>query len=79
MIVCLCAGSSDRDVNHALEAGARSLSAIGDACRAGLDCGSCHPVLLAILDRRLCEGCPNRDTSGRDWLPQSKSTEMVLV
>ncbi len=61
MVVCLCAGSRDRDIERAVEAGARSLSEIGDFCRAGLDCGGCHSTLLEILDRRSCETCPNRN------------------
>ncbi len=52
MVVCLCAGSSDRDIERAVEAGARNLSEIGDLCRAGLDCGGCRPTLLGILHRR---------------------------
>lgn len=61
MVVCLCAGSSEGDIERALEAGAGSLSEIGDSCRAGLDCGGCHSTLLEILHRRSCEGCPRRN------------------
>jgi bacterioferritin-associated ferredoxin len=64
MIVCLCTGSSERDIERALEAGAESLSEIGDSCRAGLGCGLCHSTLLSILDRRSCESCPNRNNLG---------------
>jgi bacterioferritin-associated ferredoxin len=78
VILCLCTGSSDRDIERALEAGAESLSEIGDSCRAGLDCGQCHSALLKILDRRSCEGCPNLDRPGCDRLPQTQSREMTL-
>ncbi len=61
MVVCLCAGSSDRDIERAVEAGARSLSDIGDLCRAGLDCGVCRSTLLGILHGRSCDNCPNRN------------------
>ena len=73
MVVCLCAGSSDRDIERAVEAGARSLSEIGDFCRAGLDCGGCRSTLVGILHRQsrgshsgcrasaTCEDCPRRN------------------
>jgi len=61
MIVCLCAGSRERDIERAVEAGARNLSEIGGYCRAGLGCGGCRSALLGILHRRSCENCPNRD------------------
>lgn len=64
MIVCLCAGSSERDIERALESGALSLSEIGDTCGAGRDCGGCRSSLQALLERRSCEGCSNPDRSG---------------
>jgi len=78
MIVCLCTGSSDRDVDRALEGGAGSLSEIGDSCRAGLDCGQCHAALIEILDRRSCEGCPNLDRLGCDLLAQTPLRGMTF-
>lgn len=56
MIVCFCAASNERDVQQALDAGARSLCEIGDRCSAGLDCGLCHETLLTMLRRRSCHG-----------------------
>lgn len=61
MIVCLCTGSSERDIQRAVDGGARSLSDIGEACRAGLDCGGCRTALLGILQRGSCESCPRRN------------------
>ena len=61
MVVCLCTGSSDWDIQRAVEAGARSLSEIGNLCRAGLDCGGCQSTLLGILERGSCESCPRRN------------------
>jgi bacterioferritin-associated ferredoxin len=60
MVVCLCAGSTQGDIERALEAGAGSLAEIGDSCRAGLDCGGCHSTLREMLCRRSCESCPER-------------------
>ena len=64
MIVCLCTGSTDRDVERAVDAGAASLDAIGDDCSAGSFCGGCHPSLSAFLLRRSCASCPNRTDPG---------------
>ena len=79
MIVCLCTGSSDRDVARALEAGAKAVSEIGESCGAGRDCGYCHSALLAILEGRSCEGCPSRDTLECDRLQRAQSPEMISV
>ena len=72
MIICSCTGSTERDVEGALDRGADTLSAIGDSCEAGTECGGCHPVLAALLERRSCAGCPNRGEFGYEC-----ATELV--
>ncbi|MBI4950578.1 MAG: (2Fe-2S)-binding protein [Myxococcales bacterium] len=49
MIVCLCRGVSDRDVERAIAAGARSLEAVRAATGAGACCGACHPAIAERL------------------------------
>ena len=41
MIVCLCHGKSERDVDAAIRDGADSVEAVGDRCGAGTGCGAC--------------------------------------
>jgi bacterioferritin-associated ferredoxin len=42
MIVCLCYGKSEREVDAAIRAGADSVEAVGDRCGgAGTGCGAC--------------------------------------
>jgi bacterioferritin-associated ferredoxin len=41
MIVCLCHGKSERDVEAAIREGADSVEAVGDRCGAGTGCGAC--------------------------------------
>lgn len=41
MIVCLCHGVSDRDLERVIEAGASTVEEIGQRCGAGTDCGTC--------------------------------------
>ena len=73
MIVCLCTGSTDRDVERALAAGAADLEAIGDSCSAGLFCGGCHASLDALLHRRRsCESCPNRAGAAAQSVGESR-------
>lgn len=48
-LVCLCEGVSERKVRRAVEHGADSVAAIGEACRAGITCMSCHPTLEDVL------------------------------
>ena len=42
MILCVCHAISDREVDAAIDAGARSTAEVGAVCRAGTDCGSCQ-------------------------------------
>ena len=52
MIVCFCHGINDRALERIIDNGASSVRAIGDACGAGTDCGSCARKLRRALDRR---------------------------
>ncbi len=49
MIVCSCKGITDQQVSAAIRAGARTLEDLGMACAAGTKCGSCRPMLEAML------------------------------
>lgn len=53
MIVCLCEGVSDRDVRSSIQRGSDSVAALGQSCRAGLDCGRCRPTLRDLLAERI--------------------------
>ena len=57
MYVCQCSAATVREVEAAIDAGADSVDAVGDATGAGTGCGGCHPTIEAILDRR-CAACP---------------------
>lgn len=50
MIICICRGKSDRDVNKAIEQGATSVRDLA-RCGIGDECGSCHSSLRAMLAR----------------------------
>ena len=60
MVVCVCAGLNERQVEAALDSGATTLDQIGERCGAGLDCGGCHDTLEEMLCRRSCADCPER-------------------
>ena len=49
MIVCSCHAITDRQVGDAIRAGARTLDDLGLCCAAGTGCGSCRPMLEAML------------------------------
>jgi bacterioferritin-associated ferredoxin len=49
-VVCLCTGTSERKVRRAIERGATTVDAIGEACGAGTCCGGCHDTLRSLLD-----------------------------
>lgn len=50
MIICICRGKSDRDINRAIDAGATSVRDL-QRCGIGDQCGSCHNTLRGMLAR----------------------------
>jgi bacterioferritin-associated ferredoxin len=63
MIVCVCNGVSDRQINAVVESGASSLSelyasGIGDRC--GMCVGSLESILEARTCSNRCPGCPEK-------------------
>lgn len=46
MILCLCRGISDREVDAAIKAGARTVEQVAARCDgAGVDCTACAPAI----------------------------------
>jgi bacterioferritin-associated ferredoxin len=41
MIVCLCHGVTERDLEKVIEEGASTVEEVGQRCGAGTDCGTC--------------------------------------
>jgi bacterioferritin-associated ferredoxin len=62
VVLCICQAVTDREIDAAIHAGARSLADIEDRCGgAGSDCGCCREAIEARLstsERRPCgAGC----------------------
>jgi bacterioferritin-associated ferredoxin len=55
MLVCICKGISDHAVHRAVQGGATTVDAVGRACGAGTDCGSCHEAVEEIIDEIIDE------------------------
>ncbi len=51
-MVCLCHGVSGSTVERAIDRGATTIDAVGDACRAGTSCGVCRETVLDLLIAR---------------------------
>ena len=49
MVICHCAAVNDRAIRAEIEAGALDAEALAERCGAGARCGSCRPVIEAIL------------------------------
>jgi len=63
MVLCICQAVTDREVDAAIHAGARSLDEVAAHCGAGADCGCCREAIEEKLasDRpcgRGCKDCP---------------------
>jgi bacterioferritin-associated ferredoxin len=56
MIVCLCRGVSDREIDEAVRRGARSVDEVSRECAgAGDCCGTCRPLIEDhIFPRQRC-------------------------
>jgi len=58
MILCICKAVSEREIDAAVRAGAKSVAAIGERCAgAGTDCGMCQEAIEERLERS-CRSCP---------------------
>jgi bacterioferritin-associated ferredoxin len=49
MVICHCHAVNDKAIRAEIEAGALDADTLADRCGAGSRCGSCRPVLEAIL------------------------------
>ena len=49
MVICHCTAVNDKAIRAEIEAGALDADALAERCGAGSRCGSCRPVLEAIL------------------------------
>ena len=56
MYVCICHRVREREVRFAIQCGAHTEEAVGDACEAGTGCGSCLERICELIDEE------NRDT-----------------
>lgn len=57
MIVCLCHGVRDRDLDAAIASGAGTVEEVGRACGAGTGCGACIPEVEDRLARHCHADC----------------------
>jgi bacterioferritin-associated ferredoxin len=50
VIVCLCHGVDDAQIEDLIAEGCESVPSIGKACGAGTDCGSCRGQIEDIIE-----------------------------
>ena len=55
MYVCSCHGIDEAEVRVAIGGGACSVDEVIASCRAGSDCGGCHPMIEDILIEETAE------------------------
>ena len=58
MIVCLCRGVSERQVEAVVAAGATTADQVSRACGAGSDCGACRFMVTEIVENARGTACP---------------------
>lgn len=59
MVLCICRAVTDREIDAAVHAGARSVDAVAACCGAGTDCGACREAIEALIEDS-CAACPRR-------------------
>lgn len=64
MIVCQCGPVNDATIREAVRSGAHSVDEVGDACGAGAQCGTCRPLVAAIIDELLAKVGPGGREGG---------------
>lgn len=69
MIVCICRGVRCSEIRAAVRAGAETVEAVGEACEAGTDCGSCQFVVQDLIDEEREGAGPGVRAAGRVHLP----------
>jgi len=52
MIVCLCHGVTERQIEAHVDSGAPTVREVGRRCGAGTDCGMCRCDIRAIMKRK---------------------------
>jgi bacterioferritin-associated ferredoxin len=58
MIVCICHGISDAQLEKVIGAGATSLASVASVCQAGTSCGCCQGDIARRLEQKAaCAGC----------------------
>ena len=57
MVLCICRAVTDREIDAAVHAGARSVDAVGACCGAGTDCGACREAIAQRIEDS-CAACP---------------------
>lgn len=57
MYACICTAVTVDEVDRAIDAGARTIEAVGACTTAGTTCGSCHDTLAERIEVR-CGQCP---------------------
>lgn len=60
MIVCVCHGVPCKKIRSVIRDGATTVDAVGDACGAGTDCGSCRDAIEELIDETAGEGARAR-------------------
>jgi nitrite reductase (NADH) large subunit len=76
--VCNCNGISKRHVTAAIDSGCRSLKSLCDTTRAGTGCGSCKPLVKAILEH-LAGDLAREDPSVHYYVPGIPLTKPELI
>jgi bacterioferritin-associated ferredoxin len=55
--ICICHAVTDAEIAAVVDTGARCVTEVGEATRAGTSCATCHDTIEDLIDER-CAPCP---------------------
>ena len=64
MIVCHCGPVSDTTIREIVASGAHTADDVGEVCGAGVQCGTCRPVIEHLIHEMLPKVGPAGRESG---------------
>jgi len=78
VILCLCHAVSDAEIRDVITDGASTVDAVGRACGAGTDCGSCRDEIADLIDEHQLTGrtgkCPRQAAQSGAMLPVAQAS-----
>jgi bacterioferritin-associated ferredoxin len=79
MYVCVCFAVTDKQVESAIDGGAKTVEEVTRACRAGGDCGSCHGMIETMIESACDRACAREEAPATTLVPPAALTRKTAA